>query len=172
MLCCVCKQKPATVHLTQIVNDKVQKVDLCEDCANEKGLNEPAGFMLADALLGLGAAQEIEQAAAGGELVCPSCGYTQSDFKKRGRLGCADCYAVFAEGLEGLLKTMHKGTRHVGKAPRQARGAEAPAAETADRLKQLTKRLEEAIAQEDYEQAAILRDEIKTLKSQAASKKA
>jgi protein arginine kinase activator len=170
MLCSVCKEKPATVHLTQIDKDnKMQKVDLCEECAKEKGLNEPAGFMLADALLGLGAAQEIEQAATGGEVVCPSCGFTQSDFKKSGRFGCADCYAVFSEGLDGLLKTMHKGTRHIGKTPRQQRDAE-PATEGPDRLKQLNKRLEDAIAQEDYEQAAMLRDEIRTCKSQASKK--
>ena len=51
MLCCVCKEKPATVHLTQIAGDKVQKVDLCEDCAKQKGVNDPAGFSLADLLL-------------------------------------------------------------------------------------------------------------------------
>ena len=71
-------------------------------------------------LLGLGASQEIEQSAGGVELKCPRCGFTQADFKKSGRLGCPECYKTFAEGLEGLLKTMHKGTRHVGKVPEVA----------------------------------------------------
>src|SRR6185295_12668295 len=118
MLCCVCKEREATVHLTQIAGEKMQKVDLCEDCAKQKGVNDPAGFSLADLLLGLGASQEIEQAGGGVETKCPNCGFTQADFKKAGRLGCAECYKTFAEGLEGLLKTMHKGTRHVGKSPR------------------------------------------------------
>ena len=52
MLCCVCKEKEATVHLTQIAGEKMQKVDLCEDCAKQKGVNDPAGFSLADLLLG------------------------------------------------------------------------------------------------------------------------
>ena len=172
MLCCVCKEKQATVHLTQIVNDKVQKVDLCESCYKEKGLGEPGGFEMADLLLGLGASQEMEQAAGGSELVCPNCGFTQSDFKKSGRLGCADCYETFAEGLEGLLKTMHKGTRHTGKIPNGQAPQAAAGAELSDRLKQLNKRLEQAIGQEDYEQAAILRDEIKALKALAAKESA
>src|SRR5215510_1512196 len=117
MLCCVCKEKEATVHLTQIAGEKMQKVDLCEECAKQKGVNDPTGFSLADLLLGLGASQEIEQAAGGTDLKCPTCGFTQADFKKAGRLGCADCYKTFSEGLESLLKTMHKGTRHMGKVP-------------------------------------------------------
>src|SRR6266540_2181483 len=103
MLCCVCKEKEATVHLTQIASDKMQKV-----------VNDPAGFSLADLLLGLGASQEMEN-AAGSEVKCPACGFTQADFKKAGRLGCAECYKTFDEGLEQLLKSMHKGTRHKGK---------------------------------------------------------
>ena len=88
MLCCICKEKEATVHLTQIAGDKMQKVDLCEECAKTKGVNDPTGFSLADLLLGLGASQEMEQAAGGAELKCPRCGFTQADFKKAGRLGC------------------------------------------------------------------------------------
>ena len=66
MQCCICKEKPATVHLTQIVGDKMQKLDLCEECAKTKGINDPTGFSLADAdvLFGLGASQELEQAGA------------------------------------------------------------------------------------------------------------
>ena len=111
MLCCICKEKEATVHLTQIAGDKMQKVDLCEECAKTKGVNDPTGFSLADLLLGLGASQEIGQAGGGAELKCSRCGFTQADFKKAGRLGCPECYNTFAEPLEGLLKTMHKGTR-------------------------------------------------------------
>ena len=117
MLCCICKEKEATVHLTQIAGEKMQKVDLCEECAKTKGVNDPTGFSLADLLLGLGASQEIEQAGGDSGLKCPACGFTQADFKKAGRLGCPECYETFAEPLEGLLKTMHKGTRHVGKVP-------------------------------------------------------
>ena len=162
MLCTICKEKPATVHLTQIVGDKMQKLDLCEDCAKTKGVNDPTGFGLVadlDLMLGLGAAQQLEQVAGGAGLKCPRCGFTQADFKKSGRLGCPECYATFAEGLAGLLKSMHKGTRHIGKAPEALRATR----ENADRLKSLQAKLAKAIKDENYEQAATLRDEIKQL---------
>ena len=160
MVCCVCKAKEATVHLTQIAGDKMQKVDLCEDCAKSKGVDDPAGFSLADLLLGLGASQEMEQAVGGSEARCPRCGFTQADFKKAGRLGCAHCYETFAEGLEGLLKTMHKGTKHVGKVPFALKQGH----DLTERLNVLQKKLEKAVADEDFEQAAQMRDEIKATK--------
>jgi len=161
MLCTICKEKPATVHLTQIVGEKMQKLDLCEDCAKTKGINDPTSFGLADLdlVLGLGASQQLEQAAGGVELKCPRCGFTQADFKKSGRLGCPECYVTFAEGLKGLLKTMHKGTRHTGKAPEALRATR----ENADKLKTLQTKLARAIKDENYEQAALVRDEIKQL---------
>jgi protein arginine kinase activator len=157
MLCIVCKQNEAKVHLTQIVGDKMQKVDLCEDCAKNKGVNDPAGFSLADLLLGLGASQELERGGGGEEIRCPNCGFTQADFKKAGRLGCSECYVTFAEGLESLLKTMHKGVRHVGKVPQALRQGR----DLTNQLRLLQKRLDKAIHEEDFENAASLRDEIK-----------
>ena len=165
MVCCVCKEKEAKVHLTQIVGDKVQKVDLCEGCAAQKGVNDPAGFSLADLLLGLGASQEMEQASGGVEMKCPNCGFTQADFKKAGRLGCSECYVKFNEGLESLLKTMHKGTRHQGKVPQAFQHSR----DLADRLKALQKKLDKAVAEEDFEQAAQTRDEIKVTKDKLSA---
>jgi protein arginine kinase activator len=161
----VCKQNVAKVHLTQIVGDKMQKVDLCEACAKEKGVNDPAGFSLADLLLGLGASQEIDQGSEGAELKCPRCGFTQADFKKNGRLGCSECYVTFAEGLETLLKTMHKGTHHAGKVPAALRRK----VDLSERLTSLDKKLKDAIQQEDYESAARLRDEMNEMKEKLAS---
>ena len=116
-------------------------------------------------MLGLGASQEIEQASGGSDLRCPRCGFTQADFKKAGRLGCPDCYTTFSEALESLLKTMHKGTRHVGKVPENLRQSR----DLSDRLKLLQKRLAKAIEAEDFEQAAVLRDEIKQAASHLAN---
>jgi protein arginine kinase activator len=161
MLCDICKKNVATVHLTQMVEGKTKKVDLCETCSKEKGVDDPTGFSLADLLLGLGAAQEIAQSSVGGELRCPSCGFTQADFKKAGRLGCAECYLAFGEGLESLLKTMHKGVKHVGKVPMALRRSQ----DLSDRLKTLQKKLEKAVADEDFESAVHLRDEINQVKS-------
>src|SRR5512138_1355893 len=165
MLCCICKEREATVHYTKIDGDKVQKVDLCEECSKTKGVNDPVGFELADLLLGLGASKEIEQYTGGVELKCPRCGFTQADFKKAGRLGCPDCYETFSEPLGSLLKTMHKGTRHVGKVPESLRHNR----DLNDRLKLLQKRLTKAIEAEDFEEAAILRDEIKQTSARLSS---
>ena len=165
MLCSICKEKEATVHLTNISGDKMQKVDLCEECAKSKGMNDPTAFSLADQLFGLGAALEIEQAGGGIGVKCPACGFTQADFKKAGRLGCPECYKTFAEPLEGLLKTMHKGTRHVGKVPESLRQNR----DLTDRLKLLQKKLNKAIDREDFEEAAILRDEIKQTSARASN---
>lgn len=163
MLCSICKEKPATVHLTDIKGDKMQKVDLCEECAKNKGVNDST-FALADMLLGLGASQEIEQASGGVEIKCPQCGFTQADFKKSGRLGCAECYKAFGDGLEGLLKSMHKGTRHAGKVPEGLRQTR----DLSDRLKALQQKLAKAIEEENFEQAASLRDEIKQMTNRLA----
>lgn len=161
MLCDLCKKNVATVHLTQLIEGKTKKVDLCEACSKDKGVDDPTGFSLADLLLGLGAAQEMAQNAAAAQIACPRCGFTQADFKKTGRLGCAVCYSVFAAGLEGPLKSMHRGIRHVGKVPQSLRRTH----DFEERLSALHKKLEKAIAAEDFEQAALLRDEIKEVRA-------
>lgn len=163
MLCSICKEKNATVHLTDIKGDKIQKVDLCEECAKSKGVNDST-FAIADMLLGLGASQEIEQASGGVDLKCPQCGFSQADFKKSGRLGCPECYTTFAEGLEGLLKSMHKGTMHAGKIPERMRQLR----DASKRLDALQKKLDKAIKEENFEQAAALRDEIKQMSGRSA----
>jgi len=166
MLCSICQKNEAKVHLTQIVDDKMQKVDLCEECSKAKGVTDPAGFSLADLLLGLGASQEGDQRppAKPGELACPACGLTQADFKKSGRFGCPQCYTTFGEGLPAMLKTMHKGIRHTGKTPTAFK----PKRDPADLLKALNRTLEKAIQTENFEEAARIRDQIRALKQQAA----
>ena len=157
MFCDVCQTKEATVFLTQIIEGKMQKVNLCEGCSKEKGVNDPTGFALADLLLGLGAAQEIEKNPAG--IRCPVCGFSQADFKKTGRLGCSACYDTFAEGLSGMLKNMHRGSIHTGKVPAKL----AVARRRAQELAGLQAELEKAVHEELFEEAATLRDKIRHL---------
>ena len=155
MICDVCKNHQATVFLTQIVDGKMQKVNLCEGCSKEKGVTDPTGFALADLLLGLGAAQDMER--GGSVQKCPVCGFSQADFKKTGRLGCAQCYDTFADGLAPLLKGMHTGTTHIGKVPSRVQRT----LERELRLKNLHRDLRKAVSDEDYESAAKIRDRIK-----------
>lgn len=159
MLCNVCEKNEAKVHLTQMVEGKIKKVDLCETCAKDKGIDDPTGFSLADVLTGMEAVQkpEVPVAESITHLECDSCGYTQAEFKKTGRLGCTHCYDIFEEGLEQVFRSMHRGTRHTGKVPEKLRSSK----ELQDRSQDLQTRLDEAVQTENFEQAAVLRDELK-----------
>lgn len=156
--CSLCG-KPATVHLTQIINNKVHKVDLCEECAQAKGVTDPSGFSLADLLI-KGALNSETPAEGEGSLVCPSCGFTQQDFKKVGRFGCPKCYDAFRPMLMPMLPSMHKGSTHTGKIPQRALDRRT----IYDRLTKLEMELDIAIKSERYEDAARFRDEIRQIK--------
>ena len=91
---------------------------------------------------------------------CSFCGKTQKDFRASGRLGCAHCYAAFAESLRDLLRRVHGNARHVG---RRYRPLNLEAANKAGSLAVLRERLQRAIEREEFESAAALRDEIQAL---------
>ena len=157
MHCDVCKNNQATVFLTEIVDGKMKKVNLCESCSIEKGVTDPTAFALADKLFGKGVAQEIEKSAAVES--CAVCGFTQTDFKKTGRLGCANCYETFEIGLDTLLKAMHKGLTHTGKIPsRLYRNLQID-----NQRKNLQRDLQKAVEEERYESAAEIRDQLRKL---------
>lgn len=155
--CDLCS-KPATVHLTQIVNNKIHKVDLCEVCAQAKGVTDPSGFSLADLLLKASLNPEPT-----GEARCEVCGFTQQDFKKTGRFGCPSCYQYFGGILDPMLDSMHKGIAHAGKVPRRALERRS----RYERLTQLESELDQAIKAERYEDAARFRDEIHQVRQSA-----
>lgn len=169
---CVSCGKPATVHFTQILNNKVHKLDLCEACAQEKGISTPGGFDLPLDLIHKKASGDKAAATADHEsasspaietaagLRCEKCGFTQADFKKTGRFGCPHCYETFKHMIVPMLDGMHKGTTHTGKVPRHA----AARKEYHDRLSQLELTLASAIKDERYEDAARHRDEIAQIK--------
>ena len=165
MLCDVCQDKHATVYLTQIVDGQMQKVNLCEGCAKEKGVTDPTGFALADLLLGLGTDEKVSQPSD--EKVCESCGFSHSDFKKTGRLGCSECYKTFGDGLDSLVKAMHRGTKHVGKVPTRYQATKL----FSDKISDLKHRLKIAITDENFEEAAKLRDQIKAAEEEFANAK-
>ncbi len=160
MKCDACGEKEATVFLTQIVDGNMHKVNLCEACSKEKGVNDPTGFALTDVLLGLGSEKELDLPGAQ-KSKCKVCGFTVADLKKTGRLGCSACYDVFAPQLEGMLKNMHKGLVHTGKAPERLMKIR----QIDTRIQGLRSSLEEAVAREQYELAADLRDQIRQMET-------
>jgi len=160
--CDLCS-KPATVHLTQIVNSKIHKVDLCEACAQAKGVTDPNGFSLADLLLKASLNPEPATDAR-----CESCGFTPQDFKKTGRFGCAACYGHFSRLLDPMLDSMHKGISHTGKVPHRAVARKS----LYERLTQLESDLDAAIKSERYEDAARFRDEISQVRQSTENQQA
>ncbi len=167
MNCDVCQKDSASIFLTQIVDGKMQKVNLCESCAKEKGVTDPTGFALADLLKGVGTETVSPKPTVKGELKCHNCGFTETEFKKTGRLGCSQCYEVLSEGLDNLLEAMHRSTVHKGKVPMRYRANK----EYRDRLADLQTHLQDSVDAENYEEAARLRDAISELKDEYSSKK-
>lgn len=151
--CDICS-KLATVHLTQIVNGKIHKIDLCETCAKEKGVTDPNGFSLADLLASNGDNDELETVHS--DLVCSVCGFTPEDYKKLGRLGCPSCYEDLAPMIAPMLTHMHKGIEHVGKEAENTLARE----ESQTKVSDVKAQLQKAIDEERYEDAANLRDEL------------
>jgi protein arginine kinase activator len=163
MLCESCKEREATVHLTQVVEGTVTKVHLCEDCAAKSGLDVQSPMSITDILLGMGAKGAPVRPES--EASCPQCQMKRSDFKKSGRLGCPTCYESFSGELVPLVKVMHRSDQHVGKVPSREGIRVRMSAEIAI----LQQSLEKAIALEHYEEAARLRDQIQQCRKRAAS---
>ncbi len=164
MLCDICKTNEATVHFKGVFNNQSVKMQLCEDCAAKKGLSFAQGqpsFSLADLMSAL---TELPESVFAKEKspACARCGLKYETFKSTGRLGCAECYHQFRQGLEHLLKRIHGNTLHVGKRPAAAKTKKQrePVTENLDALRL---ELANAIKNEQYELAARLRDKIKVL---------
>ncbi len=150
--CSVC-DAVATVHLTQITQGKVNKVHYCEACANKGGAGDAAVFQLADA---------VTAATVTPAIVCPTCQFSDVDFRRSGRLGCPDCWPVFLDALDGLLTKVQHQVQHIGRAPTGALAV----GQIRHRLQLAQVEIAKAIAAEDYEVAARLRDEITQLSAQ------
>ena len=159
MICNVCGTNEATIHLTEIVNEQMIEIHLCETCAQEKGTEFKAHFNVGDLLSGL---NDLAQEVTGvGKMVikCPNCGLTYEEFGRTGRLGCAECYEAFSKLLMPLIKRVQHSTQHVGKRPSRLA---APVRLTHD-LRELQNRLQKSIEQEEFEEAARIRDQIRQL---------
>ncbi|MEI6563292.1 MAG: UvrB/UvrC motif-containing protein [bacterium] len=158
MLCECCQHHEATIHLTQMVDGQSRELHLCEECAEESGMNVQSVMSIPEILFGMGgggnSAKETDQVS---RKSCPYCHMRDCDFRKTARLGCPRCYEAFSRELAPMLAGMHKGIRHLGKNPDYLREN----LEKASRCEALRKQLEEAIQSEKFEEAASLRDLIR-----------
>lgn len=164
MVCNACKTNQATVHLTEIVDEEMTELHLCESCARKKSASMEQHFGLSDLLAGLAdfgtpLGEETEV-----KLACQSCGMTYDDFKRVGRLGCSHCYQAFQKSLAGLLRRIQGSGQHVGKSPKKEGSPKTPVeAKPKSDLELLHEKLKKAIQEEAFEEAAKLRDKIRTL---------
>ena len=163
----ICGKNEATVHLTEIIDEQMNELHLCEDCARTKSAAMEQQFGLSDLLAGMA---DFEKPNKDEELVtakCPNCGLTYADFKKVGRLGCGECYNAFRKYLAPLLKRIHGSNQHVGKSPLKLKPVLRPSKKKVD-LQELKLQLQKAVAQEAFEEAARLRDQIKEIENKKA----
>lgn len=166
MLCEICHQNPATVKMTQIINDQKKEMNLCKSCADKKGLSNPFGGLpdiVGTIILGIlsqGLAEHKKE-AADTTLVCKNCGQSIGKFEKTGILGCSECYQAFHEPLKNLLRRIHGSNKHIGsRPPKYRQHPELP------NVSNLRLELQKAVEKEEYERAAMLRDSIRDLESQ------
>lgn len=165
MLCQICGKNPASVHFTEIHDNTMSEIHVCERCAEEKGMHTPAQqhqFDIADLLAGMVDSITNSEEERVGHVVCPRCGLQYSSFKETGRLGCSECYKAFQSQLKPLLRRIHGDTRHRGKAP--VRGGTAGAG--LRQVQRLHDELQRAVEREEFERAAQIRDEIRKLEAE------
>lgn len=153
-------EKEAVMHMTQVVNEEMKEIHLCQKHAIEQGLDLHTPVSITEILMGLsGSKKELS-----GELgvICPRCTMAREEFCKNGRLGCPECYKTFMAELTMAIKAMHHSGQHLGKIPARA-GIQT---QTKSKIARLQKEIEDAVAREDFEKAAQLRDQIKTCRNE------
>jgi protein arginine kinase activator len=163
MSCEQCHEREAVIHLTQIVNEQVTTLHLCERCAAEKGVESPGsqpktplGTFLA--AMGQELPEQTPAPKAGDN--CARCGGSLQDFRESGRLGCPDCYRSFEVPLRDLLRRLHGSTHHKGE-----RYADRGGSTNGERHQtaELREQLRLAVETENFELAAELRDRLRVL---------
>ncbi len=170
MECEECHDRPATLHLTKVINGETNEIHVCESCAKSKGYiayNEEA-YTIHDLLAGLfnfGSAispNEAMNQSDKGMLTCPSCGMTYQQFNQVGKFGCTTCYETFSEHLVPIFRRVHSGnTTHKGKIPKRQRID----LEMERLIKKHKVTLQRYIENEQFEKAAEMRDKIKSIEN-------
>jgi len=160
MLCEECGKNQATVSITVTTGSGTKTRRLCPECMKKMEFNLAKGDIqsfLSSVLSVLGNEKKAEAPA----IVCSSCGLSFAEFEHTGRLGCAQCYRDFAQQLKPSLQKIHGRTQHAGRKPKAY--VPDPRDELNQQMNELRKQMDEAVAAENFEEAARLRDELRTL---------
>jgi protein arginine kinase activator len=164
--CQNCSENEATIHFKEVKNNEVRELHLCRVCAEEKGFHsvlEQDKQVLANQFIWMAENLHPESAAKMGQIQCGECGLRYSEFTQTARLGCEACYAAFEVQLRRLLRRIHGATSHAGKTP----GVAEQQPSTRLMIQRLQDELQRAIAAEEFERAAELRDRIRGLELEA-----
>lgn len=168
MLCQHCNQNEATTHIKKNINGQKEEMHLCSHCASELGVMDEFRMpgvhdLFGDSFLGnfLGAGVAAMNSLAGVDR-CQTCGSSFNDIVSSGHIGCSDCYNKFEEKLEPSIKKIHGKTKHIGKFISYEDKTEnkKEKIQKDDSLDALRKQLDQAVAEQRFEDAAILRDKI------------
>ena len=161
MLCEECGKNQATVSITVTTGGNTSTRRLCPECMKKMELNLVKGDIqsfLSSVLSVLGNEKKTEEQPT---VVCSSCGLSYQEFEHTGRLGCAQCYRDFADQLKPSLQKIHGRTQHAGRRPKAY--VPDPQDELNQRMSDLRRQMDEAVAAENFEEAARLRDELRSL---------
>ncbi len=159
MVCNVCGQNEATIHLTEVLNNQMVEVHLCESCAEQKGTDFKVHFDFNKLLASLGDIGVDLKSERATKVSCKDCGMTYEEFGRTGHLGCSNCYQAFEKLLIPLIKRIQRDVHHVGKIPAQVPGEVKRTLE----LRELQDRLRKSIQTETFEEAAKIRDQIQQI---------
>ena len=179
MLCKKCGKEEATVPVIKIVGGEFTVMHLCDKCAQEvtgemKKEMESLFPSFPDLFSKIfsdfpsfhteffAPLEEKVKLPEVEEIKCPRCGLRYNDFRRTFQIGCGQCYETFKESLEPMLRRIHGSIIHKGKVPSKV---SVKVATPKDEIKELKKKLQEAIKKEEYEEAAHLRDEIRALET-------
>jgi len=160
MMCEECGKNQATVSITVTTGSGTNTRRLCPECMKKMEFTLVKGDIqsfLSSVLSVLGSEKKAEQPS----IVCSSCGLSYAEFEHTGRLGCAQCYRDFANQLKPSLQKIHGRTQHAGRRPKAF--VPDPQDELNQRMSELRKQMDEAVANENFEEAARLRDELRSL---------
>ena len=169
MKCQKC-DKTATFHITELTGKKPHELHLCEEHARQyltQSETEPTSpaNQLGELAKQLQVGQTAEELARLDQKACPICGITFYEFRNQGRLGCPHDYVFFEKELEPLVVNIHGEMRHTGKRPNKHGGG----TDRRTDLIRLRRELKQAVAQEKYETASQLRDEIRRIEQTGTS---
>lgn len=168
MLCQNCGKNEATTHIKRVVNGDTTQTHLCSECAKHLGYGDMfSGFGLnLDDFFGGFLGDTVQKLNSPAEQKCPKCGNTFGDIVRSGKVGCSHCYETFYDKLLPSIQRIHGRIRHNGK---QAPGIDAtatPVEPQIDPIEKLRQELATAIENQEFEQAAVIRDKIRELENQ------